>query len=175
MVFLSLTIRPRIGSHTDWHGRLLVSALFARTGICLPGLAAIVRENIVSRDSLKSQWSRPVLRPYWPVALSCCIENGYCGQIQRGHEPSEARFISSRVKLSRMERNKAGSEPLSTQIIAPPGSLMWIVPPLAVGSSTDRCGSLGPEIVTGSSAQGSTSSPRTKARRHLNTWLAFTP
>jgi hypothetical protein len=83
-------------------------------------------------------------------------------------------------KLSRMEHNKGGSEPLSTQIIAPPGSSMWIVPPLVVCSPADLsrvllASSPGVATDTGSRAQGSNSSPRAKARNHLNIWLAFTP
>jgi hypothetical protein len=44
--------------------------------LCLPGLAFVCLDwrqscgQIVSRDSLRSQWSRSVLRLYWPVALS---------------------------------------------------------------------------------------------------------
>jgi len=56
MVFLSLTIRPRIGSHADRHGRLLASALFARTGICFLDWRQSCGQ-IVSRDSLRSQWA----------------------------------------------------------------------------------------------------------------------
>jgi hypothetical protein len=88
--------------------------------------------------------------------------------------PGSGRKLDHWRKLSRMERNKAGSEPLSTQIIVPPGSWMWIVPPLVACSSADLSGvslASSPGVVTdtGSRAQGSNSSPRSKARRHLNT------
>jgi hypothetical protein len=48
-----------------------------------------------------------------------------------------------------------------------------------VGQSLDTLPPRGPDTVTGSkavdAAMGSDISPRSKARRHLNTWFAFTP
>jgi hypothetical protein len=85
-------------------------------------------------------------------------------------------------KLSRIERNSTGSAPLSTQIIARPGNSMWIEADLVGRSCAPGARiavSLGADTVTGSKAVdvtlGSDSSPRSKARRHLNTWFAFTP
>jgi hypothetical protein len=85
-------------------------------------------------------------------------------------------------RLSRTERNSAGSAPLSTLIIATPGNSMWIAPP-AVGRSfvplacASIEASLDADTVTGSNAadvaMGSASSPLSKARRHLNTWFAL--
>ena len=54
---------------------------------------------------------------------------------------------------------------------------MWIAPAAAlVASSVSLLSSRGLPTVTGTSATlGSLSSPRSNARRHLNTWFAFTP
>lgn len=59
---------------------------------------------------------------------------------------------------------------------------MWIEPDVAGSGCAEASrvtASLGPDTVTGSSAvdskERSVNSPRSKARRHLNTWFAFTP
>ena len=71
-------------------------------------------------------------------------------------------------RLSRIERNRTGSAPLSTLSRALPGSSMWIAPLADVATSSDsRLSSAGLVTVTGiSAAQGSLSSPRSNARRH---------
>ena len=80
-------------------------------------------------------------------------------------------------RLSRIERTRDGSAPRSTLINARPGSSMLTMPPAGVGtSSASLLASPRLATVTGISAeQGSVSSPRSNARRHVNTWLAFTP
>jgi hypothetical protein len=87
----------------------------------------------------------------------------HVGHARGNPYPGPGRKLDHWRKLSRMERNKDGSEPLSTQIIAPPGSSMWIVPPLVACSSADLSGvslanSPGVATDTGSRAQGSNSS-----------------
>jgi hypothetical protein len=88
---------------------------------------------------------------------------------------SGTKFKHSR-KRSRIERSKAGSAPLSTLIIALPGNSMWIKPDVAsycCSAGSRVSASLEAATVTGSKAvhadDGSTNSPRSKARRHLTT------
>src|SRR5581483_2685391 len=80
-------------------------------------------------------------------------------------------------RLSRIERNRTGSAPLSTLISARPGSSMWIAPPAHVAPASDsRLSASALDTATGiNAAHGSLSSPRSNARRQVNTWLAFTP
>ena len=80
-------------------------------------------------------------------------------------------------RLSRIERTRDESAPLSTLIVARPGSSMWIAPVAGLAApSISLLSSRGLPTVTGTSATlGSLSSPRSNARRHLNTWFAFTP
>jgi len=94
---------------------------------------------------------------------------------------SRAQFDHLR-KLSRIDLNNAGSAPLSTLINALPGNSMWIAP--TVGCCCSAAGSRisashADDTVTGSKAvaeaAGSANSPLLNARRHANTWLAFTP
>jgi hypothetical protein len=79
-------------------------------------------------------------------------------------------------KLSKIDRNRTGSAPLSTLIVALPGNSMWIeldVAGCCCAEGFRIAASHGADTVTGSravdTAAGSTNSPRSKARRHLNT------
>ena len=87
-------------------------------------------------------------------------------------------------KLSRIDLSSDGSAPRSTLIMALPGNSMWIEPlgadrSWASPSPAPQADSLGEATTTGrSDVDGvavSLSSPRVSARRHLNTWFAFTP
>jgi hypothetical protein len=87
-------------------------------------------------------------------------------------------------KLSRIDLSSDGSAPRSTLIMALPGNSMWIEPlgadrSWASPSPAQQAASLGEATTTGrSDVDGvavSLSSPRVSARRHLNTWFAFTP
>jgi hypothetical protein len=94
----------------------------------------------------------------------------------RDPDPRSCRQIDHFRRLSRIERSNAASAPHSTLIIALPGNSMWMEPDLGgCGGAKDSRGadSLGVETETGSKAvnpEGSSvNSPRSKARRHLNT------
>ncbi len=80
-------------------------------------------------------------------------------------------------RLSRIERTRDESAPLSTLIVARPGSSMWIAPVAGLAApSISLLSSRRLSTVTGTNATlNSLSSPRSNARRHLNTWFAFTP
>jgi hypothetical protein len=85
-------------------------------------------------------------------------------------------------RLSRIEHNSTRSAPVSTLISARPGNSMWIEPEAGGCPCPEVCRfavSHAAATVTGSKAVeaelGSDNSPRSKARRHLNTWFAFTP
>ena len=114
------------------------------------------------------------LRPSKPRRMSvtpAAVQNpGSCAEFNHLH------------RLSRIERNNAGSAPLSTLINALPGNSMWIVPAVACccsAAGSPISASHGADTVTGSKAvvgaAGSANWPLLKARRHANTWLAFTP
>src|ERR1035437_3828401 len=98
-------------------------------------------------------------------------------------DPRSCRKLDHLRRLSRIECKRIGSAPHSTLIDARPGNSMWMEPDVAgCGCAGASCvtASHGADIVTGSNAlvpeqEGSVSSPRSNARRHLNTWFAFTP
>jgi hypothetical protein len=99
----------------------------------------------------------------------------------RKSDPRSGAKLDHLRRLSRIERNSPGSAPLSTLIIARLGNSMWIEPnPAGCRWTTGSRISTSPGIatVTGSKAvvgaTGPANSALLKARRHVNTWLAFT-
>src|SRR5271165_1738496 len=87
-------------------------------------------------------------------------------------------------RLSRTQRNSAGSAPASAVMFALPGNSTWMAPPLHVRSPADSSvgsgmASIAAEIATGSNAVAlpatSPNWPLSNKRRHLKTWFAFTP